>query len=123
MFILTYLLPLTAVIGFTILSRFHGANARGPFVAFPMLLGIWALGPLFMMISSTFSGGGVATPDAWELLIVGSFFFPLFTFEGSTYDGTLFAVGLTTILLIIFSQGTLFDSFFSKLLSRNRLVQ
>ena len=65
----------------------------------PEVLGVWLFGPLMILISESFAGGGFAKPDAWQLLGLGTAFFPVFTFMMSTYDGTLGAVLLATLCL------------------------
>jgi hypothetical protein len=67
------------------------------------LLGIWLLGPLMLLISATFSGGGFSKPDGWQTFLLMTRSFPAFTFMMSTYDGTLGALLLTTVLLPIFA--------------------
>jgi|HubBroStandDraft_6_1064221.scaffolds.fasta_scaffold739675_2 hypothetical protein len=63
------------------------------------VFGIWLLGPLMMMISSTFGGGGFAKPQIWRTLGMMTLAFPISTSIGSTYDGTLGAVLLATLCL------------------------
>lgn len=67
------------------------------------VLGIWLFGPLLMTVGFSFNGGGFAKPDGWQLVVLGTGLFPFFTFEMSTYDGTLFAVILVTALLLLMS--------------------
>ncbi len=106
MFILTFLLPLGTIGCFAILWRLRGQRDTRPVIARSMLLGIWALGPLFLMISASFAGGGFSKPVRLKLVFIGTLLFPVFTFEGATYDGTLFAVLLTTGLLVLISEGS-----------------
>ena len=62
-----------------------------------MILGIWLAGPWFMMANATFSGGGFATASsARELMFL---FVPGVAFIMATYDGTLGALLLITVLL------------------------
>lgn len=63
------------------------------------VFGIWLLGPLMMMISATFGGGGFAKPGIWQSVGMMTLAFPISTFIGSTYDGTLGAVLLATLCL------------------------
>ena len=63
-----------------------------------MLLGIWLLGPVFMMVSATAGGAGFLTfnsPDDWLMMLQ----VPASTFIAATYDGALGALLLTTLLL------------------------
>jgi hypothetical protein len=70
-----------------------------------MLVGIWLLGPAFMMTSATMSGGGFRTWNAssdWPML-----FNPGVTFIMATYDGALGALVLITMALPIMSLITI----------------
>jgi len=67
------------------------------------VLGIWLLGPLMLLFSSTFSGGGFSKPGGWQTFLLMTRWFPAFTFMMSTYDGTLGALLLITVLLPIFA--------------------
>ena len=60
-------------------------------------LGIWVTGPLFMMISATFVGGGFSQPGGFSTVLLLTLLFPISTFSFSTYDGTLLAVLMTTV--------------------------
>ena len=69
--------------------------------ALSAVLGIWLLGPLMLLISATFSGGGFSKPAGWQTLLLMTRWFPAFTFMMSTYDGTMGALLLITVLLPI----------------------
>lgn len=56
-----------------------------------------------LLISATFSGGGFSKPEGWQNLKLMTLGFPAYTFMMSTYDGTLGALMLTTVLLPIFA--------------------
>src|SRR5437588_10140289 len=69
-----------------------------------MVLGIWILGPLFMTIGATFSGGGFAVSGlapSWMIL-----FIPGVAFLMATYDMSLGALLLITVLLPAVCGGT-----------------
>jgi hypothetical protein len=68
------------------------------------VLGIWITGPSMLTFSASFCGGGLTQPDAWRFFVFGTLLFPLFTFVMSAYDGTLFALLLTTLLLPILAN-------------------
>jgi hypothetical protein len=57
-----------------------------------------------MTFSSSFCGGGLSQPDAWRFFVFGTLLFPLFTLVMSAYDGTFFALLLTTLLLPILAN-------------------
>jgi hypothetical protein len=67
------------------------ASRRGA-IAILMLLGIWMLGPAYMIVSNGFAG-----PFMWMFLFAG---LP-FTFVISTYDGTLGALAIVTVWFIL----------------------
>lgn len=52
------------------------------------------------MICASFSRGGFADSDGYRAVWLGIAVFPLFTIEISTYEGTLFALFIATILLV-----------------------
>ena len=52
-----------------------------------------------LTFSSSFCGGGLTQPDAWHFFVFGTLLFPVFTLVMSAYDGTFFALLLTTVLL------------------------
>ncbi len=68
------------------------------------VLGIWIAGPSMLTFSASFCGGGLTQPDAWRFFVFGTLLFPLFTFVMSAYDGTVFALFLTTLLLPILAN-------------------
>jgi hypothetical protein len=75
------------------------------------VLGIWIAGPSMLTFSASFCGGGLTQPDAWRFFVFGTLLFPLFTFVMSAYDGTVFAVLLTTLLLPILANSRSKEAF------------
>jgi hypothetical protein len=71
----------------------------GPPAVMFALLGIWFFGPLCMLQIARCTGGpGVSGIPIQDLLyMIG--FFPGTTFMMSAYDGTVFALGLITLLM------------------------
>ena len=71
--------------------------------AIRMLMGIWVLGGLFMMIGASFSGGGFTGPggirDTVSLILMS--LLPIYTFMMATYDGSLGALILTSLALLL----------------------
>ena len=74
---------------------------RGDLVALSALLGIWLTGPWFMMVSFTFDGGGFSDGIAMKEIVFMTVAFPLMTFTMSTYEGSFFALLITTVLLLV----------------------
>lgn len=64
-----------------------------------MLFGIWILGPLYILISFTFDGGGFANSGAWLDFLIATVLFPLLTPWLSLYDGSLIGLLLSSLLL------------------------
>jgi len=95
--ILTYILPLTVLAGLLVVGRMRNIET-GKLIAPFGLLGIWFFGGVAMAASATFSGGGFATPEGWKGVALGAV--PPFTLMMATYDGSLFALLLTTLCLL-----------------------
>ena len=101
---LTILLPATTILVFRALlwpalKREVRLN-RAVFA----VLGIWITGPSMLTFSSSFCGGGLTQPDAWRFFVFGTLLFPLFTLVMSAFDGTFFALLLTTVLLPVLAN-------------------
>ena len=96
---LTVLLPATTILFFrTFLWPSLLQEGRLSQAVFAVL-GIWITGPSMLTFSSSFCGGGLTQPDAWRFFVFGTLLFPLFTLVMSAFDGTFFALLLTTVLL------------------------
>jgi hypothetical protein len=101
---LTVLLPATTILFFrTFLWPSLKQESRLSAALFAVL-GIWVSGPSMLTFSASFCGGGLTQPDAWRFFVFGTLLFPLFTFVMSAYDGTMFALLLTTLLLPILAN-------------------
>jgi hypothetical protein len=101
---LTALLPVTTILFFrTFLwpSLLQESRLSQAVLA---VLGIWITGPSMLTFSSSFCGGGLSQPDAWRFFVFGTLLFPLFTLVMSAFDGTFFALLLTTVLLPILAN-------------------
>jgi len=94
------LLPATTLVALSVDRR-----GRRLFVGWrrgvAMIVGIWLLGPLFMMIDATFGGGGfaAASMSGWPVLLI-----PGVAFIMAAYDGALVALLLATVLLPVFTS-------------------
>jgi hypothetical protein len=102
-----FLLALASVAGFVIVSKLRRVKAARTFcfIGASMLLGIWVLGPLAMAINTFFENGGFLSPDVWHSILFLTAIFPVSTFIGSTYAGTLFAVFLASFCLFFLAVG------------------
>jgi hypothetical protein len=96
---LTILLPVTTILFFRALWRPLSINQSRLSQSLFAVLGIWIAGPAMLTFSSSFCGGGLTQPDAWRFFVFGTLLFPVFTLVMSAYDGTFFALLLTTVLL------------------------
>jgi hypothetical protein len=68
-----------------------------------MLLGIWLLGGLAMTAGASFCGGGFAGPNGvmGTAIVIGMSLVPIYTFVMATYDGSLGALLMVTVILFI----------------------
>lgn len=99
MLALTVTMPLTLCLCWVVGARVFHITLRA--AALRMLLGIWLLGGLCMMMSATFAGGGFAGSEGptGALLLVASSLFPVFTCMMATYDGSLGALLVVSLVL------------------------
>ena len=101
---LTVLLPVSTILFFrTFLWPSSLRESRLSQAVFAVL-GIWITGPSMLTFSSSFCGGGLSQPDAWRFFVFGTLLFPLFTLVMSAFDGTFFALLLTTVLVPILAN-------------------
>ena len=101
---LTVLLPVTTILFFRTFLWPSLLPEHRLSQAVVAVLGIWITGPSMLTLSSSFCGGGLSQPDAWKFFVFGTLLFPLFTLVMSAFDGTFFALLLTTVLLPIFAN-------------------
>ncbi len=101
---LTILLPVTTILFFRkFLWPSQLPESRLSHAIFAVL-GIWITGPSMLTFSSSFCGGGLTQPEAWRFFVFGTFLFPVFTLAMSAFDGTFFALLLTTVLLPVLAN-------------------
>lgn len=101
---LTVLLPLATILFFRTFLWPSLLQERRLSAAVFAVLGIWITGPSMLTFSSSFCGGGLTQPDAWRFFVFGTLLFPLFTLVMSAFDGTFFALLLTTVLLPVLAN-------------------
>ena len=94
---------LTLVAGYLVAVYFspRPVTAMNPFL---VMAGVWCTGGIGTMIASSFADGGFAGKSGWLFatgLSASTVVFPPMTLMLATYDGTLFALLLITILMII----------------------
>jgi hypothetical protein len=106
---LTVLLPATTYLFFQMVwwpaRNRHDRLSSALFV----VLGIWISGPSMLTLSLSVCDR-LSRLDAWHFFTIGTLLFPLFTILMSTYDGSVFAVLLTTLALLIFANARLRSS-------------
>lgn len=97
--LLTFLLPAETILFFrAIWWPFRKQDRRSSQALFAVF-GIWIAGPAMLTLSASFSGAGLSQPGAWHFFVFGTLLFPLFSLILSTYDGTLLALLLASVLL------------------------
>jgi hypothetical protein len=101
---LTVLLPVTTILFFRTFLWPSLLQERRLSQAGVAVLGIWITGPSMLTFSSSFCGGGLSQPEAWRFFVFGTLLFPLFTLVMSAFDGTFFALLLTTVLLPVLAN-------------------
>ena len=101
---LTVLLPVTTILFFRAFLWPSLLQERRLSQAVVAVLGIWITGPSMLTFSSSFCGGGLTQPEAWRFFVFGTLLFPLFTLVMSAFDGTFFALLLTTVLLPVLAN-------------------
>lgn len=99
--IFSWLLPLTTLVGLKIMTDRRPGWTNRALIALAMIFGIWFLGPLCTALNLNLSGGSFEAKTIAELTAI----FPLSMLDLSTYDGTLLALFLATLMLL-FSTST-----------------
>jgi hypothetical protein len=99
--IFSWLLPLATLVGLKIMTDRRPGWTNRAVTAIAMIFGIWFLGPLCAALNLNLSGGTFDAKTVAELTAI----FPLSMLDLATYDGTLFALFLTTFTLL-FSTST-----------------
>lgn len=96
------LMPLSLLGMYVHLRRRTKESTR--FVGWPLILGVWCLGGLFVMMGATFTGGGFSDPNCINdavTLILALTFLPLFLIDAATYDASLPALILVTVIALV----------------------
>ena len=99
--IFSWLLPLTTLVGLKIMSDRRPGWTNRALIALSMIVGIWLLGPLCTVLNFNLSGGTFDAKTIAKLTAI----FPLSMLDLATYDGTLLALFLATLILL-FSTST-----------------
>jgi hypothetical protein len=95
--VFSWFLPVITLVGLEVLCRHRREGTNRVLTALAMIFGIWVFGPLCTAINLNLSGGSFDL----ETVAVLTAMFPLSMIDLSTYDGTLFAIFLTTLVLLI----------------------
>lgn len=98
--LLTLLLPWALFSVYRVLLSIRGGLAQGPSIALYMLLGVWTLGSTAMMVGASFTDGLPQASDALDLDLLAGFL-PSYTYSLSTFDGSFYALLLSTGLMIL----------------------
>jgi hypothetical protein len=99
--VLTLLLPCCLLLGYFLVMRFRSTRgAEHPSRAIFMLLGVWMLGTLAILIAASFEGAGFRTGGIGSAVITALLgFLPPYTFIAATYDGSLLALIVVSVLM------------------------
>jgi hypothetical protein len=100
---MTGLLPAIIIAVYFVARRYANVAEPAPSIALFLGTGVWLLGSLSMTLANTFLGAGFSTGNSvenvgWVLLLT---VFPPGTFMMSTYGGSLGALILMSILMVI----------------------
>ncbi len=100
--IISAVMPLT-FLGTYVAVKLACRGDRPRHLGLSMVAGVWLLGGLFMTINATFSHGGFAGPDGplggIKLMLLSAV--PIVTFMLATYDGSLGALLLVTVVAFV----------------------
>jgi hypothetical protein len=100
---MTALLPAVLVCVYFVVRRYVKLAEPTPSIALFLGTGVWMLGPLSITLANTFLGAGFSTGKSAEnigyVLLLSAF--PPGTLMMSTYDGSLGALTLLSILMLI----------------------
>lgn len=97
--ILTILLPLSLGLLYLLISILRRRDESLPSAAFFLVLGVWVLGPAAMGVSNTFLGAGLHAGVLVSIFASLLGLFPVYTFIAATYDGSLYALTIVSILM------------------------
>jgi Na+-translocating ferredoxin:NAD+ oxidoreductase RnfD subunit len=101
--LITFLLPASLLLAYALISlvRYRSQETLPrPSAAVFMLLGVLFLGTLAMAIGSTMLGAGFYQhPGTTLLAVLLGTLVPIYAFIGATYDGSLYALILVSVLM------------------------
>lgn len=98
--LITFLLPSCLILTYFLASRVRPKRVPRPSAAIFMLMGTVFLGTLAMTIGATIRGAGfLEHPGATLLGVMLGTIIPIYAFIAATYDGSLYALILVSILM------------------------
>ena len=101
----TCCLPLATLGSYIYFSKHWRFPIHAPVRPLLMLFGIWLFGPPYLCVLSFFSGkGNIPLEGLGDMML----YFPMVTFSMSAYSGALFALIITSVLLLVFTGIELF---------------
>jgi VIT1/CCC1 family predicted Fe2+/Mn2+ transporter len=96
------MLPFAFLVVCAIVTFFRRKEDAKPSAAIFMRLGLWFLGTLAMAIGATIRGAGfLREPLSTTLSVVLGSVIPIYAFIAATYDGSLYALILVTVLALL----------------------
>jgi hypothetical protein len=102
------LIPLLMVAAARALQRRIPAGRAPHYMPVAACIGAWLFGPIYLLVNTLVAGAvSLPPPGGWLTMLLAFAVFPATTFSISTYDGTLGALGLSTVVLILISTAGL----------------
>jgi hypothetical protein len=98
--IITIVSPLMLLVTFFLVNRTQKTVPREQ-IALGLITGVWMFGGLFMAIGATFSGAGFKTAPGGAMIAILLSLLPMYTYIMATYDGTLAALLLATVVAFL----------------------
>ena len=98
--IITIVSPLMLLVTFFLVNRTQKTVPRAQIVL-GLITGVWTFGGLFMTIGATFSGAGFKTGPGGAMISILLSLLPMYTYIMATYDGTLAALLLATVVAFL----------------------
>lgn len=99
--LLTVLLPWILFSIYRVLLSIRGREMFGPSIAIYMLLGVWMLGSSAMVVGAFLTDGSLPHPGEAVSINALTGLLPSTTYNLSVFDGSLFALLLSTVLMIL----------------------
>jgi hypothetical protein len=98
--IITIVSPLTLLVAFFLVNRTEKTFPRTQIIL-GLITGVWMFGGFFMTIGAAFSSAGFKTSLGGAMIAILLSLLPMYTYIMATYDGTLAALLLATVVAFL----------------------